>query len=153
MPATSPPKGSTHRLRRAIVAATLGLLAHAAVSRAEPEGGDVLAYAAEIRAMVEVCREETPAVTAHLGQAYSSWLEHNPIVSEALHALTFGPDPARMAMRSAAYEERKRRETAALQREFEADPEGLSARCEHFIKDLGTGELDYPAPVASPRRE
>ena len=60
---------------------------------------------------------------------------------------------ARMATRSAAYEERKRRETAALRREVEADPDGFSARCEHFIKDLDTGELDYPAPVVSPRRE
>jgi hypothetical protein len=152
MPGTSPKRLLDRGAGRAIVAATLGLLAHAAVSRAEPEGGDVLAYAAEVRAMVEVCREETPTVTAHLGQAYSNWLEHNPIVREALHALTFGPDPARMATRSAAYEERKRRETATLRREVAANPDGFSARCEHFIKDLDTGELDYPL-TSPPRRE
>ncbi len=83
MPGTSPKRLPDRGAGRAIVAATLGLLAHAAVSRAEPEGGDVLTYAAEVRAMVEVCREETPTVTAHLGQAYSAWLEHNPVVREA----------------------------------------------------------------------
>ncbi len=132
-----------------LLSATAG---HAQATR-EPGGDEILAYTAKIQAMVEVCRQQTPAVAEHVVRTYAEWLERNPVISETLHGLDFGPDPARMEARAAALAEMKRQEVTALQLALGTDPAGFSIRCERFLKDLDVGELDYPAASAARREE
>ena len=134
----------------------MGLLLTAAVGHAqttrEAGGDEILAYVAKIQAMVEVCRQQTPAVAEHVVRTYAEWLERNPVISETLHGLNFGPDPARMEARAAALAEMKRQEVTALQWALGTNPASFSIRCERFLKDLDAGALDYPA-ASTARRE
>jgi hypothetical protein len=99
-------------------------------------------HAAQIRARTTVCEEEAPAVAARMEQAYSEWLDRNPIIAqEALHSLYFGLDAeARMA----AYEALRQRLENELRRELEAEPEAVAEECDAFFSDLTAGALDYP---------
>jgi hypothetical protein len=137
-------------------AAIVGLLLAATVGHAqairEAGGDEILAYVAKIQAMVAVCRQQTPAVAEHVVRTYAEWLERNPVISETLHGLDFGPDPARMGARTAALAEMRRQEVTTLQRALGMDPAGFSMRCERFLRDLDLGELDYPA-ASTARRE
>jgi hypothetical protein len=106
------------------------------------ELSDAQVHAAQIRARTTVCEEETPAVAAHMEQAYSEWLDRNPaIAQEALHSLCFGLDAkARMT----AYEALRQRLQKELRRELEAHPEAFAEECNAFFNDLTAGALDYP---------
>jgi hypothetical protein len=115
----------------------------AAASAAEAiELSDAQVHAAKIRARTTVCEEKTPAVAAHMEQAYSDWLDRNPaIAQEALHSLYFGLDAE---ARLAAYEALRQRLEKELRRELKAHPEAFAEACNAFFSDLTAGALDYP---------
>jgi hypothetical protein len=106
------------------------------------ELSDAQVHAAKIRARTTVCEEETPAVAAHLEQAYSDWLDRNPaIAQEALHSLYFGLDAE---ARLAAYEALRQRLEKELRRQLQAHPEAFANECNEFFSDLTAGALDFP---------
>jgi hypothetical protein len=121
----------------------LSIALGAAVSAGESvELSEGQVHAAKIRARTTVCEEETPAVAAHIEQAYLEWLDRNPaITQEALHSLYFGLDAE---ARLAAYEALRQRLEKELRRDFEAHPGAFPEECNAFFSDLTAGALDYP---------
>lgn len=137
---------STH-ITRATVAFLIGI-GPIATSNAGEAGGQALAdanaallYSMQIRAMVEVCMQETPQVAAHLQHAYDGWLGRHPSITQELEALRSATPSSRADL--AALEAAAREYAETLRSELAANPEYFSDRCDHFIKDLDTGELDY----------
>jgi hypothetical protein len=119
-----------------------GALGVAAPAGESLELSEEQVHAAQIRARTTVCEEGAPAVAAHMGQAYSDWLDRNPaIAQEALHSLYFGLDAG---ARLAAYEALRQRLENELRRELEAHPEAFAEDCNAFLNDLTAGVLDYP---------
>jgi hypothetical protein len=133
----------TRRLLVGFLPGWLSIALGAAASAAEViELSDAQVHAAQIRARTTVCEEETPAVAAHMEQAYSEWLDRNPaIAQEALHSLYFGLDAE---ARLAAYEALRQRFEKELRREVEVRPEAFAKECNAFFSDLTAGALDYP---------
>jgi hypothetical protein len=133
----------TRSLVIGLLAGWLSIALGAAVSAGESvELSEGQVHAAKIRARTTVCEEETPAVAAHIEQAYSEWLDRNPaIAQEALHSLYFGLDAE---ARLAAYEALRQRLEKELRREFEAHPGAFAEECNAFFSDLTAGALDYP---------
>ena len=132
--------------RRLLIGLLFGWFSIALGAAASPgeaiELSDAQVHAAKIRARTTVCGEETPAVAAHMEQAYSEWLDRNPtIAQEALHSLYFGLDAE---ARLAAYEALRQRLEKELRRELEAHPEAFAEECNAFFSDLTAGALDYP---------
>jgi hypothetical protein len=107
-----------------------------------------LIYTAEIRAMVEVCTQETPEISAHLQRAYEDWLERHPWIVKELDALRSGTPSSRVD--PATLEHAAKEYSEELQRDLATNPRYFAARCNHFIEDLDTGELDYPPGQAEP---
>lgn len=102
----------------------------------------VLLRAAQVLAMVIVCQEEQPAVAAHVDEAYDSWLERNPNIWEAMHALHFGPDPERLQVKRKAFDQLQEELSAERRRELRNDPVAFGERCNEFTKELQSGALD-----------
>jgi hypothetical protein len=133
----------TRRLLIGLLSGWFSIAPGAAASAAEAiELSDAQVHAAKIRARTTVCEEETPAVAAHMEQAYSEWLDRNPaIAQEALHSLYFGLDAEATL---AAYDALRQRLEKELRRKLEADPEAFAEKCNAFFSDLTAGALDYP---------
>jgi hypothetical protein len=133
----------TQRILTSLLAVWLsGALGVSAPAGEAVELSEAQVHAAKIRARTTVCGEETPAVAAHMEQAYSEWLDRNPtIAQEALHSLYFGLDAE---ARLAAYEALRQRLEKELRRELEAHPEAFANECNSFFSDLTAGALDYP---------
>ena len=133
----------SHRILTSLLTVWLsGALGVSAPAGETVELSEAQVHAAKIRARTTVCEEETPAVAAHLEQAYSEWLDRNPaIAQEALHSLYFGLDAE---ARLAAYDALLQRLQKELRSELEAHPEAFAEECNAFFNDLTTGALDYP---------
>jgi hypothetical protein len=135
------------RCTRSILTSLLAGWLSGALGVAAPAGepvelSEAQVHAAQIRARTTVCEEKAPAVAAHMGQAYSEWLDRNPeIAAEALHSLYFGPDAE---ARLAAYEALRHRLENDLRRGLEAHPEAFAEECKAFFSDLTAGALNYP---------
>ena len=126
------------------VLAATALLAWSGVAPAKEHRylSPLLRHAAEISAMVTVCREEAPYVSEHLNHAYRDWLERHPSIMEAQHDLAFGQNTEERQKRRQAYEEMKKTIADGHRQELNRNPIAFSRRCDAFTKDLDSGKLD-----------
>jgi hypothetical protein len=75
----------THRILTSLLAVSLsGALGLSAPAGETVELSEAQVHAAKIRARTTVCGEETPAVAAHMEQAYSEWLDRNPTIAQVV---------------------------------------------------------------------
>jgi hypothetical protein len=89
--------------------------------------------------MVETCMEETLEVAAHLQEAHQDWLEQHPLRRNLMSCDT----ARRLRQRSCRLRTGRKRVRGQLEKDLAAN-DCFASRCNHFIKDLDSGELDYP---------
>ena len=92
--------------------------------------------------MVETCMEETPEVAAHLQEAHQDWLARHPAIATKLAELRSGSQSSQADAQ--VVEQAAQEQTERLRQELAADPQDFAGRCDHFVKDLDQGVLDYP---------